>query len=177
MILVWKIRWQMLEYRISTLYTIDNWCISSLCIFFRGVTFKRPAHLGREQVNARNAAITLVADVRWLYSDDLRIYIRETKCSQETEMVLHLYVSGTKKTKNKHKLQPETWKLRGYNFGISPCLSVYLQNRLTKSSTEKRILPSESFNMMKQSKHAHECQKTILWKEVQAYLYFCIIFL
>lgn len=48
--------------------------------------------------------------------------------------------------------------------------------RLTKSSTEKAILPSQSVNMTKQSKHAHECQKTIIWKEVQVYLYFYIIF-
>lgn len=48
--------------------------------------------------------------------------------------------------------------------------------RLTKSSTEKGILPSQSVNMTKQSKHAHECQKTIIWKEVQVYLYFYIIF-
>lgn len=48
--------------------------------------------------------------------------------------------------------------------------------RLTKSSTEKRILPSQSVNMMKQSKHAHECQKTFIWKKVQVYFYFEIIF-
>lgn len=48
--------------------------------------------------------------------------------------------------------------------------------RLTKSSTEKGIQPSQSVNMTKQSKHAHECQKTIIWKEVQVYLYFYIIF-
>lgn len=44
--------------------------------------------------------------------------------------------------------------------------------RLTKSSTEKRILPSQSVSMMKQSKHAHECQKTIIWKQVQVSIYF-----
>lgn len=49
-----------------------------------------------------------MADVHWSYSDDLKLYTREAKCSQEAEMALHLYV--TEKEKTKHKLQAETWK-------------------------------------------------------------------